>query len=317
MSFFQNLFGKKKESLHNALYKTRTSAFSKILNFLKGRQQLDTQTIEDLEQFLIAADVGTETTFYLLEQLEKNTHKNQDAVVLLKEEIQKIFARSFDYSQNTPLLSAAKPYVILVVGINGVGKTTSIAKLMHLYKSEKKEILLGAADTFRAAAIEQLEKWAQRLNVPIIKREQGADPASVAYDSLKSGIAKDKDIVLIDTAGRLHTKQPLMEELGKIQRTLQKIQPDTPQEVLLVLDGATGQNVLRQVQEFAAITAVSGLIVTKLDGSSKGGLLINLAHHFKIPIRYIGVGEQPEDLLFFNPNDYIETLFSEHNPDAR
>lgn len=313
MSFFQNLFGKKKEQLHNALYKIQTSTFSKILNFLKGHQQLDAQTIEDLEEFLIAADVGTETTFYLLEQLEKNNKKNQDALILLKEEIQKIFARSFDYTKNTPFLSDAKPYVILVVGINGVGKTTSIAKLMHLYKSEKKEILLGAADTFRAAAIEQLEKWAQRLDVPIVKREQGADPASVAYDSLKSSIAKNKDILLIDTAGRLHTKQPLMEELGKIQRTLQKIQPDAPQEVLLVLDGATGQNVLRQVREFAAITAVSGLIVTKLDGSSKGGLLINLAYHFQIPIRYIGVGEQPEDLLFFNPHEYIETLFSERH----
>lgn len=313
MSFRDFFISKKSKNLDQALYPTKTSVFAKIGNFLRGKKELSEEEIEELEAFLIGADVGVDASFFLLDEMQKR-HNQGDNCLVLRTIMEEIFRQNFDYTQNMPLLRLnqekfAKPYVILLVGINGVGKTTSIAKLANMYKSQGLSVLLGAGDTFRAAAVEQLDAWAQRLGVDIVKKEMHSDPSAVAYETISRGIALQKDVILLDTAGRLHTKEHLMRELDKIARTIKKQLPDAPQETLLVIDGSTGQNALRQVEVFRDAVGVSGLIVSKLDGSAKGGFLVNLAHKFPIPTRFIGVGEAVEDLILFDPKHYLDLLF--------
>lgn len=313
MGFKDFFVSKKSKNIDRALYSTKTSVFIKISNFLRGRKELSAEQIEELEAFLIGTDIGVDTSFFLLDQLQKRVHEGE-SLELLKMFMREIFQHSFDYSKNSPLLTLnrekpSKPYVILLVGVNGVGKTTSIAKLAHLYKNQGHSVLLGAGDTFRAAAVEQLDLWANRLGVDIVKKEMNSDPSAVAYETINRGIAMQKDVILLDTAGRLHTKENLMRELGKIERTIKKQLPDSPQEILLVIDGTTGQNAIRQVEVFSQSVNVSGFIISKLDGSSKGGFLVNLAHKFPIPTRFIGLGESLEDLVLFDPDHYLDLLF--------
>lgn len=313
MGFRDFFISKKNKSLDQALYVTKNSVFAKIGNFLRGKKELSAEQIEELEAFLIGADVGVDASFFLLDELQKR-YQEGDALQVLRTIMQEIFQANFDYTQNTPLLKlgknpVTKPYVIVLVGINGVGKTTSIAKLAHMYQSQGLSVLLGAGDTFRAAAVDQLDAWATRLQLDIVKKPMNSDPSAVAYETISRGVALQKDVILLDTAGRLHTKEHLMRELGKIERTIKKQLPDAPQETLLVVDGSTGQNALRQVEVFRESVGVSGLIISKLDGSSKGGFLVNLAHKFPIPTRFIGVGESLEDWLLFDPKHYLDLLF--------
>lgn len=314
MGFRDFFISKKNKSLDQALYVTKNSVFAKIGNFLRGKKELSAKQIEELEAFLIGADVGVDASFFLLDELQKR-YQEGDALQVLRTIMQEIFQANFDYTQNTPLLKlgenpVSKPYVIVLVGINGVGKTTSIAKLAHMYQSQGLSVLLGAGDTFRAAAVDQLDAWATRLQLDIVKKPMNSDPSAVAYETISRGLALQKDVILLDTAGRLHTKEHLMRELGKIERTIKKQLPESPQETLLVVDGSTGQNALRQVEVFRESVGVSGLIISKLDGSSKGGFLVNLAHKFPIPTRFIGVGESLEDWLLFDPKHYLDLLFA-------
>lgn len=315
MSFFGKLFGQKeKESLNKGLQKTKESFLTKITKAVAGKKTVDEEVLDNLEEILIAADVGVETTVQIIENIEKRVAKDKylttnDLNKLLHDEIEKILVAGSSSVQNPFVIPhSKKPYVILVVGVNGVGKTTTIGKLAYNYKQAGNSVVLGAADTFRAAAIEQLTVWAERIDVPIVKQTMGADPASVAFDTVQSAIAKKTDVVLIDTAGRLHNKTHLMEELSKIKRVIQKVIPDAPHEVLLVLDGSTGQNAIEQAKQFMSATSVSSIAITKLDGTAKGGVVLAICNQLKIPVQYIGVGEKMSDLILFEPHEFVDSL---------
>ncbi len=319
MGLFDKLFGKKQqqESLEQGLQKTREGFFSKITKAIAGKSTVDSEVLDNLEEALVSADVGIETTVAIIEQIEKRVARDKylntaELNGILKEEVQNILVAAPEDSsyENYELPSGHKPHVILVVGVNGVGKTTTIGKLAHNFSKAGKSVLLGAADTFRAAAVDQLTIWSERTHVPIVKKEMGSDPASVAFDTVKSGVAKNVDVIIIDTAGRLHNKAHLMDELTKIKRVIEKVIPEAPHEVMLVLDGSTGQNALEQARHFTAATDVSALTITKLDGTAKGGVVLAIAHQFKIPVKFIGVGEKAEDLLVFNKQLFVDGLFN-------
>ncbi len=321
MAFF-GLFGKKskeeKESLDQGLQKTKTGIFERISRAIVGKSTVDDDVLDGIEEALIASDIGVDTTLKIIESLQERVARDkfmntEELNSILREEIEKLLDINpneeqsgeedavFDFSK--------KPYVIMVVGVNGVGKTTTIGKLASRLKNSGKKVVLGAADTFRAAAVDQLVIWSERAGVPIVKQGMGADPASVAYDTLKSAVAQDADVVLIDTAGRLHNKINLMNELTKIRNVMRKVVPDAPHEVLLVLDGSTGQNAYQQAKEFTKATDVTALAVTKLDGTAKGGVVIGISDQFQIPVKFIGVGEKIEDLQIFNKRDFVASLF--------
>src|SRR5690348_8510760 len=317
MGFFNKLFGKKeKESLDQGLQKTKEGFFEKVTKAIAGKSTVDEEVLDNLEDALVSADVGIDTTIEIINRIEQRVAKDKyvstnELNSLLQNEIENILTDAPEDSyKEFDLPEDKKPYVLLVVGVNGVGKTTTIGKLAHNYKKAGKEVLLGAADTFRAAAVDQLTIWSERVNVPIVKQPMGSDPAAVAYDAVKSAVAKKSDIVIIDTAGRLHNKAHLMEELSKIKRVIQKVIPDAPHEVLLVLDGSTGQNALEQAKHFTAATDVTALAITKLDGTAKGGVVLAIANQFKIPVKFIGVGEKMEDLLVFDKHEFVDSLFN-------
>lgn len=315
MGFFGLFSKKKKETLDTGLEKTKQSFFDKLSHSVAGKSKVDDEVLDKLEEILITSDVGVETTLKIIDRIEKRVA--QDKYVgtgelnrLLKEEIAALLAEngtedgtSFDLSKQV------KPYVILVVGVNGVGKTTTVGKLAYQYKSDGLNVVLGAADTFRAAAIEQLEIWGERVGVPVIKQKMGSDPASVAYDTVEHGKANGADVIIIDTAGRLHNRVGLMNELSKIRKVVQKVHPEAPQEILLVLDGSTGQNAFEQAKQFTEATDVNTLAITKLDGTAKGGVVIGISDQFKIPVKYIGLGEQMTDLQLFNREEFVDSLF--------
>lgn len=317
MGFFDKIFGskEKKENLEQGLQKTREGFFSKITKAIAGKSKVDEEVLDNLEEALISADVGIETTIKIIEGLEQRVARDKylgtdELNVMLRQEVEKILESSPDgQSYRDYELPAHRPHVILVVGVNGVGKTTTIGKLAYNFSRTGKSVLLGAADTFRAAAVDQLNIWSERTGVEIVKKDMGSDPASVAYDTVISGVARKSDVIIIDTAGRLHNKAHLMDELSKIKRVIQKVIPEAPHEVLLVLDGSTGQNALEQARQFTAATDVSALAITKLDGTAKGGVVIAISSLFKIPVKFIGVGEKAEDLLVFDKKDFVEGLF--------
>lgn len=302
--------------MDQGLNKTKESFFDKISKAILGRSTIDDEVLDNLEESLITSDVGVETTLKIIENLQKRIQRDKyigtsELNDILKDEIAQLLVQeenNFPQDFESPL--PKKPYVILVVGVNGVGKTTTIAKLAYQYKKAGKKVMLGAADTFRAAAVEQLMLWASKVDVPIVQQGMNADPASVAYDTLQSAISKDIDVVIIDTAGRLHNKIGLMNELSKIKKVMQKLQMDAPHEILLVLDASTGQNAIEQTRQFTSATEVNALALTKLDGTAKGGVIIGISDQFKIPVRYIGLGEKMTDLQIFNPKDFVDSLFS-------
>jgi len=316
MGIFGFFSKEKKESLDQGLSKTKEGFFSKIARAVVGKSTVDAEVLDNLEEVLITSDVGVETTLKIIKRIEarvsKDKYVNTDELdTILRDEIAALLEEN--KSADTPdfdLPKTDKPYVIMVVGVNGVGKTTTIGKLAYQFKQSGKNVILGAADTFRAAAVDQLEIWAKRVDVPIVSQGMGADPASVAFDTLSSGVAKGTDVIIIDTAGRLHNKVNLMNELGKIKKVMQKVVPDAPHEVLLVLDGSTGQNAIEQCKQFTAATDVTALAITKLDGTAKGGVVIGISDQFKIPVRYIGVGEKMTDLQVFNKKAFVESLFA-------
>ena len=318
MGLFDKLFGKKQqqESLDQGLQKTREGFFGKLTKAIAGKSTVDEEVLDDVENALVSADVGVETTVKIIDQLEKRVARDKylntaELNRIIKEEIQNLMVASPQDTSyvNYALPAGHKPHVILVVGVNGVGKTTTIGKLAHNFSLAGKSVLLGAADTFRAAAVDQLTIWSERTNVPIVKKEMGSDPASVAYDTVISGVSRNSDVIIIDTAGRLHNKLHLMDELTKIKRVIQKVIPEAPHEVMLVLDGSTGQNALEQAKHFTAATEVTALTITKLDGTAKGGVVIAIADQFKIPVKFIGVGEKATDLLVFDKQQFVDGLF--------
>jgi fused signal recognition particle receptor len=315
MGFFEKLFGKKeKESLEQGLQKTKEGFLAKISKAITGKSTIDASTLDQLEEALISADVGIDTTLQIISRIEERVKKEKyvntsELNHLLKEEIQHMLYDVDELHKSFEIPTNKKPYVILIVGVNGVGKTTTIGKLAHNYTKAGYSVLLGAADTFRAAAVDQLSIWSERVGVPIIKQAMGSDPSAVAFDTVKSAIAKNIDIVIIDTAGRLHNKAHLMEELSKIKRVIQKVIPDAPHEVMLILDGSTGQNALQQAKQFTAATEVNALTITKLDGTAKGGVVLAIANEFKIPVKFIGVGEKIDDLLVFDKKEFVNSLF--------
>jgi len=306
----------KKESLNKGLEKTKESVFHKLTRAVAGKSKVDEEVLDNLEEVLVSSDVGVATTLSIIERIEARVARDKylstsELNIILKEEIVALLEKNQTDPQSdfsTPF--ASKPFVIMVVGVNGAGKTTTIAKLAHQFKTAGKNVLIGAADTFRAAAIDQLQIWADRAGVQLIKQQMGSDPASVAYDTLRSAVSAGSDVVIIDTAGRLHNKINLMTELSKIKRVMEKVIPDAPHEVLLVLDGSTGQNAFEQAKQFTAATDVTSLAITKLDGTAKGGVVIGISDQFKIPVKYIGIGEKLEDLLIFNRFDFVDSLFS-------
>jgi len=318
MGIFDKIFGKKeqKESLDQGLQKTKEGFFDKITKAITGKSTVDEDVLDDLENALVSADVGVDTTVKIIDGIEKRVAKDKyvntnELNRILKEEIQSILV---DAPQDTSYInyelpSGHKPHVILVVGVNGVGKTTTIGKLAHNFSLAGKSVLLGAADTFRAAAVDQLNIWSERTNVPIVKHAMGSDPSAVAFDAVQSAVARNADVVIIDTAGRLHNKIHLMDELNKIKRSVNKALQGAPHEVMLVLDGSTGQNALEQARHFTAATEVSALTITKLDGTAKGGVVLAIADQFKIPVKFIGVGEKATDLLVFDKKDFVDSLF--------
>lgn len=319
MGLFDKLFGKKQqqETLDQGLQKTREGFFTKITKAIAGKSTVDEEVLDEVENALVSADVGIETTVEIINRIEQRVARDKyistgELNAILKSEIENILvsAPQDNSYQNYELPPGHKPHIILVVGVNGVGKTTTIGKLAHNFSMAGKSVLLGAADTFRAGAVDQLTIWSERTNVPIVKKEMGSDPASVAYDTVISGVAKNVDVIIIDTAGRLHNKAYLMDELTKIKRVVQKVIPEAPHEVMLVLDGSTGQNALEQAKHFTAATAVTGLTITKLDGTAKGGVVLAIAHQFKIPVKFIGVGEKATDLLVFDKHQFVEGLFN-------
>ncbi|MDO9339263.1 MAG: signal recognition particle-docking protein FtsY [Bacteroidales bacterium] len=306
----------KKESLNKGLEKTKESVFHKLSRAVVGKSKVDEEVLDNLEEVLVSSDVGVATTLNIIERIEARVAKDKylnasELNVILKEEIVALLEKNQTDSESdfsSPLKNT--PFVIMVVGVNGAGKTTTIAKLAYQFKSAGKKVLIGAADTFRAAAIDQLQIWADRVGVPLIKQQMGSDPASVAFDTLRSAVSGETDVVIIDTAGRLHNKINLMTELSKIKRVMEKVIPEAPHEVLLVLDGSTGQNAFEQARQFTAATNVTAMAITKLDGTAKGGVVIGISDQFKIPVKYIGIGEKLEDLLIFNRFDFVDSLFS-------
>lgn len=317
MGLFGKLFGKKeKESLDQGLQKTKENFLSRITKAVAGKSTVDEEVLDELEDALVAADVGVDTTVQIIKRVEERVARDKylstgELNRLLQEEIEGVLTDAPEqnaYSFDSPL--PQKPYVILVVGVNGVGKTTTIGKLAYNFKKAGKSVLLGAADTFRAAAVDQLTIWSERTGVPIVKKEMGSDPASVAFDTINSAVSRGVDVAIIDTAGRLHNKAHLMDELSKIRRVIQKVIPEAPHEVMLVLDGSTGQNAVEQARHFTAATEVSALTITKLDGTAKGGVVLAIASQFKIPVKFIGVGEKMEDLLVFDKHEFVDSLFS-------
>lgn len=318
MGFFKKLFSKEKkqETLDKGLEKTKEGLFGKIKRAFVGRRTIDDDFLDELEEIFITSDVGPETTLKIIDRIQERAAKDKymgedELNAMLSDEICKLLAENPNDVQlddfETP--AGVKPYVVMVVGVNGVGKTTTIGKLAHQYKMAGKKVMLGAADTFRAAAVEQLEEWARRADVPVIKKAENTDPAAVAYDTLSSAVANDIDVVLIDTAGRLHNKKALMDELTKIKCSMSKVVPDAPHEVLLVLDGSTGQNAFEQARQFSAATQVTDLAITKLDGTARGGVVIGISDQFKLPVKYIGLGEGITDLQVFDKQAFVETLF--------
>ena len=318
MSFFSKLFTKEnKESLDQGLSKTKESFFGKLSKAIVGKSTVDAEVLDNLEEVLISGDVGVTTTVKIIKRIEERVKRDKyvsttELNKTLKEEVVSLLAGNNNNNSKVHFSAELpqKPYVIMVVGVNGVGKTTTIGKLAYQFKQAGKSVVLGAADTFRAAAVHQLTIWSERAGVPIVSQGQGADPASVAFDTLSSAKAKDADVVIIDTAGRLHNKINLMNELTKIKSVMKKVLPDAPHEVLLVLDGSTGQNAIEQCKQFTAATDVTALAVTKLDGTAKGGVVIGISDEFGIPIRYIGVGENMTDLQVFDASEFVESLFS-------
>lgn len=316
MGIFGIFNSKKKESLDQGLAKTKENVFSKISRAIVGKSKVDDEVLDNLEEILISADVGVDTTLKIIERIEKRVAEDKymgtsELNSLLKEEIAGLLEEnnSNDVS-DFDLPNSNDPYVIMVVGVNGVGKTTTIGKLAHQFKQAGKKVVIGAADTFRAAAIDQLQIWADRVQVPLVKQSMGADPASVAFDTVSSAKAQGADVVIIDTAGRLHNKINLMNELSKIKKVMQKVYPAAPHEILLVLDGSTGQNAFEQAKQFTLATEVNALALTKLDGTAKGGVVIGISDQFKIPVKYIGIGEKMDDLQIFNRRAFVESLFS-------
>ena len=316
MGIFSLFSKEKKEDLNQGLSKTKTSFFTRLSRAIVGKSTVDDEVLDALEETLVSSDVGVETTLKIIDNIQKRVSKDKylgtkELNHILKEEMGALLKEEGDtaYKRFEIPESVARPYVILVVGVNGVGKTTTIGKLAYQFKQKGYKVLLGAADTFRAAAVEQLQIWADRVGVPVINQGSGADPAAVAYDTLKSAIAKQMDVVIIDTAGRLHNRVNLMNELGKIRNVLKKLMPEAPHEVLLVLDATTGQNAIEQTRQFSAATEVSALAVTKLDGTAKGGVVIGISDQFQIPVKYIGVGEKINQLQAFDKEAFIETLF--------
>jgi fused signal recognition particle receptor len=316
MSFLGKLFGKKeKESLDQGLEKTKQGFFERISKVIIGKTTVDDALLDELEEALIGADVGVDTTLSLIERIQERVKKEKyvstsELNKILHDEIVSLLVDAPSDQMGFQPPSNKKPYVILVVGVNGVGKTTTIGKLAHQYKQAGNQVILGAGDTFRAAAVDQLTIWSERVGVSIVKQKMGSDPSAVAFDTVQSAIAKNADVVIIDTAGRLHNKVHLMDELNKIMRVIQKQLPDAPHEVLLVLDGSTGQNALEQAKQFMAVTNVNALAITKLDGTAKGGVVLAIAHQCKIPVKYIGVGEQIHDLVLFDKNEFVDSLFT-------
>lgn len=317
MGIFSFFNKEKKETLDKGLSKTKENVFSKLTRAVAGKSKVDEEVLDDLEEVLVTSDVGVDTTLKIIERIEERVAKDKyittsELTSILREEIAALLTENnTEDGEGFVLPEDKKPYVIMVVGVNGVGKTTTIGKLAYQFKKAGKSVYLGAADTFRAAAVEQLVVWSERVGVPIVKQKMGSDPASVAYDTLSSAKANDADVVIIDTAGRLHNKINLMNELTKIKNVMKKVVPDAPHEVLLVLDGSTGQNAFEQAKQFTAATEVNALAVTKLDGTAKGGVVIGISDHFRIPVKYIGLGEGIEDLQVFNKKEFVNSLFGE------
>lgn len=317
MAFFGLFSKEKKETLDQGLEKTKTSVFSKISRAVAGKSKVDDEVLDDLEEILITSDVSVETTLKIIRRIEERVARDKymgtaELNKILREEIAALLAENNTKDGTAFSIEGEKrPYVIMVVGVNGVGKTTTIGKLAHQFKESGYKVVLGAADTFRAAAVDQLCIWGERVGVPVVKQQMGSDPASVAYDTVSSATANGADIVIIDTAGRLHNKVGLMNELTKIKNVMKKVLPEAPQEVLLVLDGSTGQNAFEQAKQFTAATEVSALAITKLDGTAKGGVVIGISDQFKIPVKYIGLGEKMTDLQLFNKVEFVNSLFGD------
>jgi len=314
---FFGLFSKeKKEKLDQGLEKTREGVFSKLTKAVIGKSKVDDEVLDNLEEVLVTSDVGVETTLKIIHRIEERVSRDKYLSTdqlnrILREEIAELLSENNSGDNNgLPIPAGKKPYVIMVVGVNGVGKTTTIGKLAYQLRTSGKNVILGAADTFRAAAVDQLIIWGQRVGVPVVNQGMNADPASVAYDTLQSAVAKDADVVIVDTAGRLHNKVNLMNELSKIRRVMDKVVPGAPHEILLVLDASTGQNAIEQAKQFVKATEVNALALTKLDGTAKGGVVIGISDQFKIPVKYIGVGEGMEDLQIFDRNEFVDSLFA-------
>lgn len=318
MGLFSFFSKEKKESLDKGLEKTKESFFGKITRAVAGKSKVDDEVLDNLEEVLVTSDVGVDTTLNIIKRIEERVARDKYVTTselngILRDEIASLLTENNTKDTEGFDLPVTKtPYVIMVVGVNGVGKTTTIGKLAYQFKKAGKKVYLGAADTFRAAAVEQLVIWSERVGVPIVKQKMGSDPASVAFDTLSSAVANQADVVLIDTAGRLHNKKGLMDELTKIKRVMQKIVPDAPHDVMLVLDGSTGQNAFEQAKQFTAATEVTSMAITKLDGTAKGGVVIGISDQFKIPVRYIGLGEGMEDLQPFNRKEFVNSLFGEN-----
>ena len=310
--------------MDKGLSKTKEGFFNKITRSVAGKSKVDDEVLDDLEEILVTSDVGVDTTLKIIERIEERVQRDKyfgtdELNRILREEITTLLEENNTSGNEKEFVvqeTKEGPYVMMVVGVNGVGKTTTIGKLAHQFKKAGKSVVLGAADTFRAAAIEQLEAWAERVDVPIITQKQGSDPASVAFDTLSAAKARNADVVIVDTAGRLHNKVGLMNELGKIKKVMKKVVPDAPHEVLLVLDASTGQNAIEQAKQFTKATEVTGMALTKLDGTAKGGVVIGISDQFKIPVRYIGVGEKPEHLQVFNKYEFVDSLFGEEKTEA-
>ncbi len=317
MGIFSFFSKEKKESLNKGLFVTKQSFFTKLTNAIMGKTTVDDEVLENLEEILLTSDVGVDTSLRIIDRIKKRVSKERKVETsklneILKEEIAALLvSNGMEDKEDFYLPTDKKPYVIMVVGVNGVGKTTTIGKLAYQFKKSGKKVVIGAADTFRAAAVDQIKIWGERTGVPIVSQGMNADPASVAFDTLKSAVAKEMDIVIIDTAGRLHNKVGLMNELTKIKNVMQKIIPDAPHEILLVLDASTGQNAIEQCKQFTAATDVNALALTKLDGTAKGGVVIGISDSFQIPVKYIGVGEKMEDLQVFNKNEFVDSLFKQ------
>ena len=317
MGLFDFFSKEKKETLDKGLSKTKEGVFSKLARIVAGKSQVDENILDDLEEVLITSDVGVETTLRIIDRIEKRVARDKyintnELNSILREEITALLTENdVEDAGEFSVPEGKKPYVIMVVGVNGVGKTTTIGKLAYQYKKRGNSVYLGAADTFRAAAVEQLMIWGERVGVPVVKQKMGADPASVAFDTLSSAKANNADVVIIDTAGRLHNKLNLMNELTKIKKVMEKIVPGAPHEILLVLDGSTGQTAFEQAKQFTAATEVNELAITKLDGTAKGGVVIGISDHFKIPVKYIGLGEGMEDLQVFRRKEFVDSLFGD------